>query len=111
MISTKEGIRMISERLRNYRIDYPLTQRQLADRAGVSLRSIQRFEQGEDIQFGNLIKLLNALDLDKNIELLIPDVTKRPSAYLDKSYKRKRVRPSKEVSDRVAGPFKWRDET
>ena len=77
MITSQEGIRIISERVRNYRIDYPLTQKQLADRSGVSLRSIQRFENGEDIQLGNLIKLLSALGLDSNVEMLVPDVTRR----------------------------------
>ena len=40
----------INERIRNYRIAYPLTQAQLAERSGVSLRSIQLFENGADIR-------------------------------------------------------------
>ena len=101
MTPTKEGLRIISDRIKNYRIDYSLTQKQLADRAGVSLRSIQRFEKGEDIQLGNLIKLLNALELDKNIQMLIPDVTKRPSAFLDASLKRQRVRLTKKENSKA----------
>ena len=110
MTPTKEGLRIISDRIKNYRIDYSLTQKQLADRAGVSLRSIQRFEKGEDIQLGNLIKLLNALELDKNIQMLIPDVTKRPSAFLDASLKRQRVRLTKKENSKAIGKFKWGDE-
>lgn len=110
MTTTKEGIHLLSERLKNYRLDFPLTQKQLADKAGISLRSLQRFEKGEDIQLGNLIKLLNALELDKNIQILIPDVTKRPAAFLDKPYKKQRVRPAKEERAETAGQFIWGDE-
>lgn len=95
MITANEGLRRVSSCMKDYRIDCPLTQKQLADRAGVSLRSIQRFEQGEDIQFSTLIKLLNALGLDGNIDMLVPDVSKRPSAYVDDIVKRQRVRISK----------------
>lgn len=109
MITSNEGIRIISQRIKNYRIDYPLTQKQLADRSGVSLRSIQRFETGEDIQFGNLIKLLNALGLDHNIETLVPDVTRRPSAFLKQSSNRKRAHVTKKGSGSTE-PFKWGDE-
>ena len=38
-------------RFKAYRISYPLTQKELSDKSGVSLRSITRFESGEDITF------------------------------------------------------------
>ena len=109
MITTKEGLKEISRRLRNYRVEYPLTQKQLADISGVSLRSIQRFEKGEDIQFSNLIKLLNAMQLEGNLYALIPDVTKRPSAFVENRHTRQRARISKsgKVSENA---FRWGDE-
>ena len=110
MITAKEGIRTISERIRNYRIDYPMTQKQLAARSGVSLRCIQRFEKGDDIQFGNLIKILNALDLDSNIEMLVPDITARPAAFVGNGFKRQRAHIAKREDGRTAEPFKWGDE-
>lgn len=110
MMTAMEGIRTIAARMKDYRIDYPLTQKQLAERSGVSLRSIQRFEKGEDIQFGNLIKLLNALGLDDNIKMLVPDVSSRPSAFVEASVKRKRVRIAKSGTERKTGLFKWGDE-
>ena len=110
MKTAKEGIRTISDRIRKYRIDYSLTQKQLAERSGVSLRSIQRFENGEDIQFGNLVKLLSALELDHNIDVLVPDVTKRPSAFADKTANRKRVHIPKRENEILSDHFKWGDE-
>ena len=110
MITSQEGIRIISERVRNYRIDFPLTQKQLSDRSGVSLRSIQRFENGEDIQLGNLIKLLSALGLDNNVEMLVPDVTKRPAAFVEPASRRQRVHVKKGNKSGTNEPFQWGDE-
>ena len=87
-----------------------MTQKQLADRSGVSLRSIQRFEKGEDIQFSNLVKLLNALGLTNNLEMLVPDVTGRPSAYVKQTPKRQRVRVIKDDPVKDTETFKWGDD-
>ena len=83
-----------------------LTQQDLEDITGVSKRSISRLEQGETVQVDNLFKILVALDLGENIELLVPDQTKRPSFYLEKAdNKPKRVRKRTEKDT-----FKWGDE-
>jgi hypothetical protein len=63
-------------------------------------------EQGESVQLENLFKILLALGLGENIELLVPDQTKRPSFYLEKSDNRpKRVRKKTVKND-----FRWGDE-
>lgn len=108
ILTSYAGIAMLGTRLRNYRIDREMTQQDLALRSGVSLRSIQNFENGRDIQLGNCIKLLIALDLADNLSMLIPDVTTRPSAYLQPE-PRQRVRKSKAVAETPA-TFRWGDE-
>ena len=61
---------------------------------------ISRLEQGESVQVDNLFKILLALELGDNIELLVPDQTKRPSFYLEKTAdKPKRVRKKIEKSE------------
>lgn len=103
---TSQNIRReISEKLKQYRIRYPMTQKELSDKSGVSVRSISRFEGGEDIQFGNLIRILKALDLEKNLDFLVPDVTQRPSYYLHENTKRQRVRHSRKVD--YENVFQW----
>jgi hypothetical protein len=58
------------------------------------------------VQLENLFKILLALGLGENIELLVPDQTKRPGFYLEKSDNRpRRVRRKTEKND-----FKWGDE-
>ena len=102
----KEYIKDLGKKIKIYRIMKEMSQQDLADQTGVSKRSISRLEQGESVQLDNLLKILLALELGDNIELLVPDQTKRPSYYLDKTDSRpKRVRKRTEKSD-----FKWGDE-
>ena len=102
----QEYIRELGQKIKTYRIMKEMSQQDLEDKTGVSRRSISRLEQGESVQVDNLFKILLALELGENIELLVPDQTKRPSFYLEKADdKPKRVRKRTEK-----GQFKWGDE-
>lgn len=99
--------KLIGSRLKLYRINAGLSQQDLQDKSGISVRSISRIEQGSSIQFESLIKVLSALDLDGNLELLIPDQTRRPSYYLEDNAKQNR-RVRKKTAPKEM--FKWGDE-
>jgi transcriptional regulator with XRE-family HTH domain len=102
----QEYIKELGQKIKLYRIMKEMSQQDLEDKTGISKRSISRMEQGESVQLENLFKILLALGLGENIELLVPDQTKRPSFYLEKSDNRpKRVRKKTEKND-----FKWGDE-
>ena len=109
MIASKSYRTRISElgkKLKAYRIMKELSQQELASKTGVSLRSISRLEQGESVQLETLFKILSALGLGENIDLLVPDQTRRPSFYLAESTdKPKRVRKKAKKND-----FRWGDE-
>jgi transcriptional regulator with XRE-family HTH domain len=110
-LSSHSALSEIAARLKAYRIDYPLSQKELADKSGVALRSIFRMESGEDVQFGNLIKVLIALDLDANLDMLVPDPKKRPSYYLkDKSIMPQRKRVRKKEPKIPNNDIRWGDE-
>ena len=87
-------------RFKAYRISYPLTQK---DKSGVSLRSITRFESGEDISLVNFMKLMNAMELMNNFVNVIPDMNNRPSSYL-KNVKTRQRASAKRKADTG---FKW----
>lgn len=102
----QEYIRELGQKIKTYRIMKEMSQQDLEDESGVSKRSISRLEQGESVQVDNLFKIIIALGLGENIELLVPDQTKRPSYYLDRrENKPKRVRKKTQKNE-----FKWGDE-
>ena len=102
----QEYIKELGQKIKLYRIMNEMSQQDLEEQSGVSKRSISRLEQGESIQVDNLFKILVALDLGDNIELLIPDQTKRPSYYL-----RREEKEPKRVGKRTKkSNFKWGDE-
>lgn len=98
----------LCDRVKQYRIHYPLTQSELAEKSGVSARSISRFENGEDISMSNFLKILRALDLGDRVLDMIPDQSKRPSYYLETEKKRSRASGNK--GNESASPFVWGDE-
>ena len=104
--SYQEYIKELGQKIKTYRIMNEMSQQDLEDKSGVSKRSISRLEQGESVQVDNLFKIIIALGLGDNIELLVPDQTRRPSYYLEQAEnKPRRVRKKTEKND-----FKWGDE-
>ena len=107
MKSYQEYIVELGKKIKTYRIMKELSQEALSDKTGISKRSISRLEQGESIQVDNLFKILIALDLGDNIDLLVPDQTRRPSYYLEYSDSG----PQRVRKQRVKTTFKWGDES
>jgi len=99
--------KLIGERIKQYRINRGYSQLDMEEKTGVSVRSISRLEQGASIQLDSLIKILEALDLAGNLELLVPDQTKRPSYYLENGEKRRQRVGKKKTTQ---SDFKWGDE-
>ena len=104
--NSEELIKELGKKIKIYRIFKEMSQQELADKTGVSKRSISRLEQGEAVNTDILFKILLALGLGDNIENLIPDQTKRPAFYLDRS-KNTPKRVGKRSGKKV---FKWGDE-
>jgi transcriptional regulator with XRE-family HTH domain len=104
--SYQEYVKDLGRKIKLYRISLEMSQQELADKTGISKRSISRIEQGESVQISSLFTILIALNLGDNIEMLVPDQSKRPSYYLEKTDDTpKRVRKKMEKRD-----FKWGDE-
>lgn len=104
--SYQEYVKDLGRKIKLYRISMEMSQQELADKTGISKRSISRIEQGESVQISSLFTILIALNLGDNIEMLVPDQSKRPSYYLEKTNDTpKRVRKKTEKRD-----FKWGDE-
>lgn len=104
----------LGARLARVRLDRDITQRELADRAGVGRRAVQRIERGEAVTTPALIRVLRALDLMDAMETLVPPPTPSPIALL-KLQGRTRQRASgahaKPACDAAGSrPWRWGDE-
>jgi transcriptional regulator with XRE-family HTH domain len=92
-LSNTEILVEIGSRIRFNRISKKLTQKQLAEKAGVSLFSVAKMERGESVSISICIAILRAIRLLDNLELLIPEVPISPLAILKQTKKvEKRVR-------------------
>ena len=99
----------LGERLARRRIDLNLTQADLATRAGVSKRTVERIEAGKSTQLTSLIRLLRVLDLIGSLDLVVPDTGPSPMDLLKlKGKERKRAGSRRRARNRE--PWTWGDE-
>ena len=64
---------MLAERVRAIRKQKGLSQERLAERSGVSLGSLKRFERTHEISLTSFIKLLMALGRDAELDHLLAE--------------------------------------
>lgn len=69
-------IRELGARYKNYRIEMEFTQKELAQKTGVSVQTIRRFESGtsSNLDFANFIELLRAIGLIGNLDQTLPEL-------------------------------------
>lgn len=89
----------LAARFKQHRVSSRITQRELAEKTGVSLRTISRFEKGGEIGMLTFIKLLKGVGLENNLENVIPDYTKRPSYFANGGKLPKRARKKRQTDD------------
>ena len=98
----------LGNRIKQYRINLQMTQAELSKMTGISLRNIVRIEKGEDTQVKNIIKILSALHLQNNLEVLIPDESNRPTYRINIEKNKIRNRASTIKNKNVK--YIWGDE-
>jgi putative transcriptional regulator len=99
----------LCRRLETIRLSHNMTQQQLAEEAGVSLRTIGRLEKGQGVSLDTFIRVLTALRIQHSLESLLPDPTVRPIERVGAGTReRKRARPVPRSNERPA--WSWGDE-
>jgi len=101
-------LQLIGERLAQLRLAKNLTQEQLAEQAGLGLRTLQRLELGQAAtQLSGFVRVCRALGLAERFDLLLPAQTASPIAQL-KLQKRQRKRATgRKRSTRPAAKWTW----
>ena len=99
-------MRLLGERLSGIRLARNLTQQQLAEQAGLGLRTVQRLELGAvATQLSGFLRVCRVLGLVENLEGFIPESSVSPMAQL-KQAGRKRQRATGRKAE-TGGVKKW----
>jgi len=101
----------LGRRLAQVRIELNLTQAELAQRAGVGKRTLERLETGETTQTRTLFRIFRELDLLGRVELLLPEPTARPSHAIKQADALPKRATRKRTNETKAAKWKWGDET
>lgn len=90
--SNSEIISELGSRFKEYRLFSDLTQKEVAERAGVSVFTISQFEKGAACNIGlsTVLSLLRSIGFLEEVEKLLPELPMLP--YQVKNYKGKRER-------------------
>lgn len=98
----------LCKRLESIRLSRNITQAQLAEESGVSLRTIGRLEKGQGISMDTFIRVMTALKIQQNFEALLPDPAVRPIERIGIS-SGERKRASKIKSNDEPPAWSWGD--
>ena len=95
-LGTPDVIRSLGMRFRDYRLRLRMTRKEISQAASIGLTTLYRFESGNmtDISFGTLMRLLKAIGLGENWDLLLPEFPESPYMYDKNEKKVQRVRHS-----------------
>jgi transcriptional regulator with XRE-family HTH domain len=110
-ISETAILEELGERLLRHRLNQNLTQKELADEAGTGVNTVYRLEQGQSTQLSNLIRILRALGLVSNLDVLVPESPPSPieQAKLNKKQRKRASHRRKDESPSIN--WKWDDES
>ncbi len=93
ILTDKQLLEALAVRLKDYRFHKHYTQKELAEKSGVSIHSVQKIEQGRPVSMDIFLSVLRTLKLLNQLEALVPDVSISPiQLWKQQGVKRQRVR-------------------
>ena len=95
--SAPELVRMLGSRFKDYRLRANMTQKEVAEMAGLSSLTIYRFENGTvtNISLSTFLLLMKAVGCISDIENVMPEQPESPYLYKENK-KMQRVRHKKQ---------------
>lgn len=108
---TSRSLRLeVGRRLARRRLARNVTQRAVAEDAGIGLRTLRRIEAGEPSSFDSLLRVVVALDLADDLLNAVPAEEIRPIERVDFGG-RERRRASSRRRQPPERPWSWGEET
>ena len=109
-VSDESVLRLIGERLAGLRLAKNLTQQQLADQAGLGLRTVQRLELGAAaMQLSGFVRVCRVLDLLERLDAFIPEPAISPLAQLKLQGRQRRRASGKLAATGDKTKWTWAD--
>lgn len=104
-------LKQVGERLAALRLARNLTQEQLAEQAGLGLRTIQRLEAGAvAAQLSGFLRVCRVLGVLDRLDLLLPEPGPSPIEQLKmQGQKRQRASGSRKTAGKKARDWTWGD--
>ena len=94
-VTNQDIISLLCRRLKEYRLAARISQKEMAEKSGVSLTTISHLEQGvnQNITLNNFISLLRVIGMQQRLYDLLPELPMPPMALKQiNKYIPKRVR-------------------
>lgn len=87
-----EIITQLGEQYKKYRLLLGMTQKEVAEKAGLNVMTVQKFESGtsRDVSLTTVIRLWRVIGQLDNMKELLPEIPDSP--YINKTVDSKRVR-------------------
>lgn len=101
----------LGRRLNELRLAQDLTQQQLAERAGVSRRTIVKAANDGSISLDSFIRIMQALGLTGHLAALLPDSAIRPLEQVQLGRRRRRASGTGGAGDDAPARWQWADDT
>lgn len=96
--STPEMVRLLGERFKEYRMRCNLTQKEVAERSGIGLTTIHKFENGTagNISLSTFILLLKVVGQINALDDVMPELPESPYLIRKEEKKAQRIRHTKQ---------------
>jgi transcriptional regulator with XRE-family HTH domain len=107
-LSDASLLKLLGERLARLRLARDLTQGQLAEQAGISVRTLQRLEQGEAAtQLSGFVRVCRVLGLLERFDTLIPELPPSPMELLKLQGRQRRRATGRTLATQARKKWTW----
>lgn len=98
--SSIDLVRLLGERFKTYRLRLQLTQKEVAEKAGLSPLTIHRFENGKapNLSLSVFLLLMKTIGIIDNIDKMLPTLDKSPYLYTDNYKTVQRIKHKKQTT-------------
>ncbi len=111
-LSDEAVLKELGGRLAGARIEHNLTQAALAEKAGVSKRTVERLESGEvATQLSGFLRVCRSLGLLERFETLLPEPVPGPMAQLKQAGRKRQRATGKKTAQDKTKKWTWGEPT